>query len=157
MLSWKARPRKADELYVVLEGDLTEGESLGDLHVDETARLVLNMARVRYVNSEGSRRLLRWLEAAAAHASITAELCSPVVVDLINMVPVFADLMRVESVIVPIECPECMHEDDLRVHVPVGGRPAIELPHCPECDAELELAVLEDRYFAFLDAKQPRA
>ena len=157
MLTWKARPRKADELYVVLEGDLTEGQSLNDLEIDQTARLVLNMARVRYVNSEGSRRLLHWLEAAASHASIVAELCSPVVVDLINMVPVFADLMHVESVIVPTECPDCMHEDDLRVHLPLGGRPDIDLPPCPECESELELAVLEERYFAFIDQKKPRA
>jgi len=73
------------------------------------------------------------------------------VVDLINMVPVFADLIRIESVIVPTECIECMHEDDLRVHIPHTGRPTITLRPCVECGGETELAVLEDRYFAFID------
>ncbi len=149
MLRWKTRPRRPGETYVVLEGDLTEGDSLRDLQVDGN-RVVFNLSRVRYVNSEGSRRLLNFLEALPAD-DIVAELCSPVIVDLVNMVPVFAERMTIESVIVPTECPECFHESDVRVHLQVGGGvPALELGDCEECGALNELGVIEDRYFAFL-------
>jgi hypothetical protein len=134
-------------MYVVLEGDLTEGQSLRDLHID-TPRVVLNLARVRYVNSEGSRRLLQWLN-GLYETEIVAELCSPAIVDLLNLVPIMAGKMRVESVIVPIECPECEHEGDVRVHLPSQGAPAIEPPPCEKCGAQMEPAVLLDRYFAF--------
>ena len=150
MLRWKTRPRKEGELYVVLDGDLTEGESLRDLHV-EADRVVLNLSRVRYINSEGSRRLLQFLT-GLHNTEIVIELCSPAVVDLLNMVPMMATMVKVESVIVPIECPECTAEADMRLHLPETGRPALDYPECQECGAVTELAVLPERYFAFIDA-----
>jgi polyphosphate kinase len=152
MLSWKTRPRKDGEMYIVLEGELTEGESLHDLEIDAD-RVVFNMARVRYINSEGSRRLLHFLEDVGKRARITAELCAPAVVDLINMVPIFLDHMRVESVIVPIECPNCFAEGDLRVHLPAHGTPDLDYPDCEDCGTPTELAALEERYFAFLNSQ----
>ena len=149
MLRWKTRPRKEGELYVVLEGDLTEGESLRDLRV-EADRVVFNLSRVRYVNSEGSRRLIQFFD-GLHDTEITLELCSPAIVDLINMVPMMVTLAKIESVIVPLECPDCLNETDMRVHLPAAGRPELEYPECEECGVATELAALPERYFAFLD------
>lgn len=135
---------------MVLEGDLTEAESLQDLRV-EADRVVFNLSRVRYVNSEGSRRLIHFLE-GLHKTEITLELCSPAIVDLINMVPMLATLAHVESVIVPLECPDCLNETDMRVHLPESGRPELDYPECEECSVVTELAVLPERYFAFIDA-----
>jgi hypothetical protein len=113
---------------------------------------VFNLSRVRYINSEGSRRLLQFLDGLHG-VELIGELASPAVVELMNMVPVLAKKIRIESVIVPIECPECMHESDIRVRIPSGGGiPPMELPPCDDCGATTELAVLEDRYFAFASA-----
>ncbi len=150
MLRWKTRPRKQGELYVVLEGDLTEGESLRDLHVDAD-RVVFNLSRVRYINSQGSRRLIHFLD-GLHNTEIIFELCSPAVVELIGMVPMLATLARIESVIVPLECPDCEEETDMRVHLPAAGRPDLDFPECEKCGAVTELAVLPERYFAFVDA-----
>lgn len=152
MLRWKTRPRKEGELYVVLEGDLTEGESLRDLRI-EADRVVLNLARVRYVNSEGSRRLIQFLD-GLHKTEITIELCSPAIVNLINMVPILATLVHIESVIVPLECPDCENETDMRVHLPASGRPDLDYPRCEECGSITELAVLPERYFAWIDAAE---
>ncbi|RMH38710.1 MAG: hypothetical protein D6689_18915 [Deltaproteobacteria bacterium] len=134
----------------MLEGDLTERESLRDLHVD-TPRVVLNLARVRYINSEGSRRLLQFLDELPA-TDVVAELAPPAVVDLLNLVPALASKLSVTSVIVPVECPNCLTEGDVRARVTPGRVPEVDLPTCDECGARMEMAVLPDRYFAFLTA-----
>lgn len=155
MLRWKTRSRGADETYVVIEGELTEMESLVGLKID-TERVVLNLARVRYINSEGSRRLLNLLRELAENGEVTAELCSPVVVELFDMVPLMVSYVTIRSVIIPIECMECMNESDIRVKVPEDGSlPEITCPPCPACGGETEPSVLLDRYLAFLSDGQP--
>jgi len=150
MLRWKTRPRGADETYVVIEGELTEMESLVGLEVD-TARVVLNLARVRYINSEGSRRLLNLFRELAEQGEVTAELCSPVVVELFNMVPLLASYVRVQSVVIPTECVECMHESDVRMRLPEsGGLPETECAPCPKCGGAMEPSVSIERYLAFV-------
>ncbi len=113
--------------------------------------MVFNLSRVRYINSEGSRRLIHFLE-GLHKTEITIELCSPAIVDLINMVPMLASLVHIESVIVPLECPDCLTESDMRVHLPASGRPDLDYPGCEKCSTTTELAVLPERYFAFIDA-----
>jgi len=156
MLRWKTRPRGADETYVVIEGDLTEMESLVGLKVDTTS-VVLNLARVRYINSEGSRRLLYLFRDLAATAEVTAELCSPVVVEFFNMVPLLASYVRVISVIIPIECVECGHETDVRIRLPESGLlPEVQCPRCPMCGGLMEPAIMLERYLAFVaDTAKP--
>lgn len=155
MLRWKTRSRGADETYVVIEGDLTEMESLVGLKV-KTPRVVLNLSRVRYINSEGSRRLLNLFRDLAEEGEVTAELCSPVVVELFNMVPLMASYVSVHSVIIPTECLECMNESDIRVKLPENGAaPEVTCPACPSCGGDMEPSVLLDRYLAFLDDRQP--
>jgi hypothetical protein len=151
MLRWKTRSRGTDETYVVIEGDLTEMESLVGLEVD-TSRVVLNLARVRYINSEGSRRLLNLFRDLAGQGEVTAELCSPVVVELFNMVPLMTAYVRVHSVIIPTECLECMHESDIRMPLPENGHlPAVTYPPCPKCGGDMEPSVALDRYLAFVE------
>ena len=155
MLRWKTRSRGADETYVVIEGELTEMESLVGLEVD-TARVVLNLARVRYINSEGSRRLLGLFRDLAEHGEVTAELCSPVVVELFNMVPLMASYVQVISVIIPTECEECTFESDVRMRLPGNGEvPTISCPPCPQCGGVMEPSVVLDRYLAFVGDPGP--
>lgn len=147
MLRWKKRPRKDGETYVVLEGDLTETGALDELTLDAPVA-VFNLARLRYVNSIGAAELVRFAE--AYDTELIVELCSPAVVELLNLIPLLCDQVRVESVIVPMECPDCDGEGDVRVHLPPdGARPAIPDTEC-ECGAWLEPGVNPDRYFAFL-------
>ena len=158
MLRWKMRPRGADETYVVIEGDLTEMESLVGLEV-HTMHVVLNLARIRYINSEGSRRLLQLFRELAEGRVVTAELCSPVVVHTFNMVPLLASYVQILSVIIPTECVECEHEADVRLRLPEAGQlPEIKCPPCPMCNGVMEPSVILDRYLAFLaDAPKPPA
>jgi hypothetical protein len=155
MLRWKTRPRKEGETYVILEGDLTEVESLAALHID-TDSVILNLARIRYINSEGSRRFLEFIRKLAADREITAELCSPAVVQLLNFVPLLATYLRIKSVIIPTECIICEEEGDVRVILPADGKlPKITYPKCKECGGSTKPAELEERYFAFLQTLRP--
>jgi hypothetical protein len=152
MLRWKTRQRAAGETYLVLEGDLTEAEAFDGLRLDGE-RIVLNLQRVRYINSAGSKRFLHFLDELRARAAIEAELCSPAMVKLLNMVPLFARYMQVRSMVVPTECPSCEHASELRLKLPDGGaRPEIPRTACEECGTTMQLEEPEERYFAFLAA-----
>jgi len=148
MLEWSTRTGEDGVLAVRLSGDLTEKVDLAELHIDDGTVLFI-VDGVRHINSQGVQRLFHFIKALAERATIEVARCSPSFVHQLNMVPGLAQHVRVRSVIAPMECTECVAEADTLVAVDGPGIPTMEPRACEVCGAAMELAELEDRYFAF--------
>jgi hypothetical protein len=154
MLKWQVTSRETEETRVRLKGEITERVTFDAIDL-EGDRIVLVPDGVRYINSTGVKRLLRFLEGCCERASVELERCSPAMVAQLNLVPRLADCVRVRSVIAPLECADCVAVADILVEVSEGSAPPV-LPErqCEVCGAGMQLAELEERYFAFLSSKK---
>ena len=150
MLHWRITPRAGDETLVMLYGEITEATSFSDL-LALRGTAALDLAGVRRINSFGVRELVDFLDQLGSRCLIAAERCSPAVVSQLNMLPELMRHISVRSVLVPMECTRCFHERDVLLDLPPGTRhPDVPRTMCDECDAEMALADLPERYFAFL-------
>lgn len=148
MLEWSTRTRDDGTLEVRLTGDLTEKVDLGELRIDGDAVLFIADG-VRHINSQGVQRLFHFIKALAENTRIEVARCSPSFVHQLNMVPELAHCVSVRSVIAPMECTECVAETDTLVRLDGHGIPNMADRACEVCGATMELAELEERYFAF--------
>ena len=149
MLEWKISTGDDGQLQVRLSGDLTEKVDVSELIIDAGA-VTFIADGIRHINSQGVKRLLDFVKELAARARIRASRCSPSFVHQLNMVPELARCLTVVSVIAPMECTECVAEADTLVTLPARGEmPALAARPCEICGAAMELAELEERYFAF--------
>jgi len=150
MLECEIVHEDGDHALIRLRGAITEVARFDTLEV-EGDRIVLIADGLRYINSSGLQRLWEFLRPLAQRCVIEIERCSPALVTQLNLMPALADCCRVRSIIAPLECTECVAETDILVQVPdAGGVPAVPARRCEVCGGAMELAELEDRYFAFL-------
>jgi anti-anti-sigma regulatory factor len=148
MLNWRISPRAGDETLVMVYGEITEATSFRDL-LALRGSATLDLAGVRRLNSFGVRELVDFLDTLGSHCLLAAERCSPAVVTQLNLLPELTRHLAIRSVMAPMECPACFHEREVLVDVR-GGRHAVPKTPCDECEAPMELAEPEERYFAFL-------
>jgi hypothetical protein len=151
MLKVRTLPRGPGEVQVTLDGEITEHAGLGDLK-GLSGHVIMDLALVSYINSEGVRQFLHMLERLSQTCTIDAERCSPAIVAQINMVPNMARHWKVRSILLPLECPNCDHECEVPYVVLSGVTTDISLPQmsCEECGTSMELSEPVERYFAFL-------
>jgi hypothetical protein len=154
MLKWQITSQESGETRVRLKGDITERVSFDDLDL-EGDHIVLVPDGIRYINSTGVKRLLKFMEVCCDTAKVTLERCSPAIVAQLNLVPRLADCVSVRSVIAPLECVECVAVNDVLVELGDAVEPP-ELParECAVCGAKMQLAELEERYFSFMSSKE---
>src|SRR5690348_6840191 len=126
MLHWKILARSTEKTHVLLYGDITEAVSFGEL-VQLRGRVLLDLAGVRRINSFGVRELLNFLEALAPRCTLEGERCSSAVVMQLNMLPELSKKLQVRSVLVPMECTRCTHEQEVAVEMPAG----VKVPRMP--------------------------
>lgn len=145
-LRWTVASDHETGTHVCLKGEITELAKVAGLR--ELPRpLVFDLSDVRYINTAGSLWLVNLLEELGG--DITAERCSPAVVRQLNLLPHLSDHLKVTSVVLPYECPDC--HVDYSVVVSVGTRrPTLPERRCGTCDAILIPDDPVDYYFAFL-------
>lgn len=150
MLHWTIESRTTGEIVVAFEGEITAHVSFETLSL-RGRRVILDLAGVRRLNSQGVHQLLEFLQRVAESAPVEVERCSPAVILQLGMLPTMAALVSVRSLFVPLECARCSHEGDVLLEVPPSGRrPAVPETSCPECGAAMVLAEPPERYFAWL-------
>jgi anti-anti-sigma regulatory factor len=147
MLHWKVTARGPDRTVVLLYGEITEAVSFGEL-TQLRGRVVFDLAGVRRINSFGVRELLNFFDHLRKSGQLEAERCSSAVVAQLNMLPEFARRIRVRSILAPLECTRCLHEQEVTVDVS-GPAPGIPAARCDQCQSPMRLSEPEDRYFAF--------
>lgn len=154
MLRWTVQARDKGCVVAVLEGDITEHARFDMRLVGE--RVVLDLAGVRRINSEGLRQFLNFLSELVRASAVAAERCSSSFVMQLNMLPELSSRLTVRSVFVPFECPRCLHEQEILIDAPAGEegappqRPTLPRMECKRCGTPMVCAEPEDRYFAFL-------
>jgi len=152
MLHWKITARGPDRTVVLLYGEITEATSFGEL-AQLRGRVVLDLAGVRRINSFGVRELLNFFDELRKNCQLEAERCSTAVVAQLNMLPEFTRRIRVRSILAPLECPKCLHEQLVAIEVGgVGRKPSVPATRCDQCGDAMALSEPEERYFAFAEA-----
>ncbi len=151
MLNWKITSRGADRTVVLMYGEITEAVSFGEL-TKLNGRVVLDLAGVRRINSFGVRELLNFFDGLQRTCQLEAERCSTAIVTQLNMLPEFTRNLKVRSILAPMECPRCTHEQEVAVEMTTTGRrPTLPPTSCDRCHTAMQLAEPEERYFAFLE------
>jgi len=153
MLTWDVSRDQDGVVRLRLKGAITEAVTFDDLARELEAagpHVVLIGDGVRYINSVGVKRLWRFLASLAERGRVDLERCSPSLCAQLNLVPALTACVRVVSIIAPLECTECIAETHILLDMPAtGGTPDVPAYPCPVCGAVMELAELEQLYFAF--------
>jgi serine/threonine protein kinase len=138
--------------YLKLEGEIDETSDLKTVF-SRKGTVWLDLGEVNRINSVGIRK---WLEAArfaTPELTLVFERCSPAIVAQINMVPAFAAMGQVSSILAPYLCPSCGDESLELVSVTeeTEGHEFPPARLCTNCGEALQFDELADEYFAFLD------
>jgi hypothetical protein len=137
----------------LLAGILDETANLSELATRITGPTILDLRDVRRISSAGTRNWLTLIRNIPAQ-KIVLRACSRAVVEQMNMLLDFTGGAKVESVVLPFECPTCEHFDN--VLAPVGElrrqliQGAPQSPACTRCRTQMTLAEDPHGYFMFL-------
>jgi anti-anti-sigma regulatory factor len=117
--------------------------------------LVLDLAGITFINSQGVREWIR-MQQVAAKLGIRIELrrvAEPVIHQL-NIVPATRGVSLVSSFVAPYECEYCDTEHDVVIDVAKHGAQLARMKPppipCPDCQRPMAFANLPELYFTFL-------
>lgn len=156
MTRMTSEPRDG-ELY--LAGVIDEAARLLDLPGRaRNGKLVLDLAGITFINSQGVREWIRMMQAAAS-AGVRIELrrVSEPMIHQLNIVPATRGVAMVTSFIAPYECEHCDTEQDVVLDVRQHGASLARMTAppipCPSCQRPMALSNMPELYFTFLAAK----
>lgn len=149
------------KLKVTFEGSIDEGARLPELTTNGIEKIVIDLNGVRAINSIGIREWLTWIRPLAAKVEIVFERCPKSIILQFNMVEGFLPKnASVNSFYVPFSCDKCGYEGshlynvgsevqvaNKTVHLTVDAK---ALARCSQNPCEIEMDVLEAKYFQFL-------
>ena len=150
-LTWEVT-RRESETVVSMRGVINETVDFNPLR-ELFGPIVFDLAAVRRINSEGTRRWMELLRAIREHDEVFLESCSVAVVTQLNMLPELQRVASVRSFFVPLVCEACNAEDYELVEVTDVLRNARSFStskRCKQDESQLVLDDQPDRYFAFL-------
>lgn len=148
--------RGADADTVVLQGEIDDQSTLSELADQLGATVIIDLERVRFINSVGVREWIMFLGALAARgARVILRRCSEPMVHQMSMVVEARGAAEVESFCAPFLCDDCaserslvlgvaQHLDDLRAK-------RVPSQKCPDCGGTMHFDDFPNRYLLFLD------
>jgi ABC-type transporter Mla MlaB component len=152
VLSWRCKRRPGFTL-VELSGPLNENTDLRPLVEQLSGTVVLNLAEIRRINSNGVREWVNFVREVARSTDLTLTHCSVAIVLQLNTIYNFRGEARVRSFFAPYRCESCDHEEDRLLQVAsLLEQPRHDPPRAPcgRCGGALELDEVAERYLAFL-------
>jgi len=146
-LSW----RVTDNGVFELAGEIDEHAELAPLAAKMSGHVVLDLARIRRINSQGVRAWIDFLRDVAVRTLVFRR-CSSAVITQVNMIANFRGPATIESFLAPYVCDACGAEIEHLIDVAeqrrAGGRvPAVT---CPTCGAAMSFDDVAERYLSFL-------
>jgi hypothetical protein len=136
-----------------LAGILDETANLQELAAHLVGPAVLDLRDVRRISSAGTRNWLTLMRRIPSQ-KLVLRACSRAVVEQMNMLLDFTGAAKVESVVVPFECPNCQHNENVLAPVAELRRQLVQGPPqgpaCSECRTQMTLTEDPDGYFMFL-------
>jgi anti-anti-sigma regulatory factor len=139
-------------LVVELAGDIDEHASLAGLARRLAGPVVLDLAGVRRINSQGVRTWIDFLRAMPAGTPLVFRRCSVPVITQINMIANFRGTADVQSFFAPYVCDACGAEQEHLVDVREQRARGAVLPPvaCAACGGAMSFDDVADRYLSFL-------
>ncbi len=151
--------RNGEDIHVKLVGLIDENSNLPELNASN-GRISIDLEDIKSINSMGCSQWINWLKNLPLSAGkVSLQKCSPAIVQQFSILLGFLPSgVNVESFYVPYFCPECGHEDlDLLEYGKdfSAGRLIKDLNDlpCPTCSGSLQLDVVANKYFVFINAK----
>ncbi|MEZ4871878.1 MAG: hypothetical protein R2827_06470 [Bdellovibrionales bacterium] len=148
--------KKGDTWTMHLKGHMDEDVTLDDLDLNGVSCLEIDFDAVNSINSCGIREWIKWITDLKKDVGIIYKNCPKVIVDQINMIAGFLpDNGKVVSFYVPYYSEDTDKEKMILFtegkEYSVGS---VEAPETitDESGEELEIDVIESKYFKFLQA-----
>ena len=139
---------------VYLEGDFVESTDFSRLRSQLEKQVDFDSAGVRYINSQGSRKWAAFLRSLDESIAYTFSRCSVAFATQASMVPGFLGRGKVISFMAPYRCEACDRDEVRLLQTAALARDGEErlVPRfrCGECQGNLVLDEIPERYFAFL-------
>jgi hypothetical protein len=142
----------ADGTVVELAGDVDEHAALGPLGAQLSGPVVLDLAAVRRINSQGVRTWIDFLRALSAVTRLVFRRCSVPVITQINMIANFRGPAQVVSFYAPYVCDACGAEAEHLIDVAEQRGRGVRMPEvaCAACGGAMSFDDVADRYLSFL-------
>jgi hypothetical protein len=143
-------------LVMAFSGQIDEDANFGGVDFGGASDIVLDLDKVNSINSCGIREWIKWIRTAPGGSKITYRNCPKVIVDQINMVAGFLpENGSVESFYVPYYCEESGSEKMVLFRKGSEFQESGELNppsevKCDESGEEMEMDVIEAKYFKFI-------
>ena len=145
---------KESSFFVTLTGQLDEDASFEKVEFGESPKVVIDLNGINSINSCGIREWIKWVKEIPATATISYKNCPKVIIDQINMVVGFLpENASVESFYVPYYCESSGSEKMVLFEKGKefdGGEIKEPEIKCDETGDEMEMDVIESKYFGFL-------
>lgn len=143
--------RVGDGGVVELGGEIDERSDFAPLAGRLSGNAVLDLSRIRRINSQGVRAWIDFLRDAPVR-SLVFRRCSPAVITQVNMIANFRGPATIESFLAPYVCEACGAEIEHLIDVAEYRRSAGGVPRvsCPECRGAMAFDDVPERYFSFL-------
>jgi len=155
--NFRAAVQQRDEItYVKLTGVIDEDNELYAL-VEELhpGLIVVNLADIERINSEGVRDWIMWIEdVEEMGGAVVLVECPRAIVAQVNTVNHFLGSGVVKSFLAPYYCVDCDCEKVLLLETKDMGPPPYKAPTCccDCCSGDMDFDEMEESYFAFLSA-----
>lgn len=148
--------QEGEGVTFVFEGSIDEDAVFSGLETGEASNVTLDLDNVKSINSCGIREWIKWIKTIPGNSEITYRKCPKVIVDQINMVAGFLpDNASVESFYVPYFSEDSGNEKMVLFQkgkeFSDNGVDAPEEFTDEETGEELEMDVIESKYFKFLN------
>ena len=142
----------ADGMVVELAGDIDEHAALAPLGERLSGPVVLDLAAVRRINSQGVRTWIDFLRALSEVTRLVFRRCSVPVITQINMIANFRGTAEVVSFYAPYVCETCGAEAEHLIDVAEQRRRGLRMPDvaCAACGGAMTFDDVADRYLSFL-------
>ncbi len=150
-LRWRIKADPAGTT-VELTGDVDEHTSLAPLAAKLSGQVVLDLAGVRRINSQGVRVWIDFLHALQPGTKLVFRRCSHPVITQINMIANFRGGAVVESFFAPYVCDKCGAEADHLIDVVEqrARRGAFPVVTSTACGGAMTFDDVVERYLSFL-------
>lgn len=144
------------QLVLSFNGQIDEDASFAEADLSGAGEVILDLEGIVAINSCGIREWIKWIRTAPETSQIVYKKCPKIIVDQINMVAGFLpENGKVESFFVPYYCDESGAEKMVLFtegqEFGGGGVNPPEKVTCDESGEEMEMDVIEAKYFKFLN------
>lgn len=134
---------KSVTTHVRLDGGLdeTSGPILAELQAIQSDKVIINFAKIKYVNSLGIRHWINFISLFQEGKEVIFEECTQDLMMQINMLPAFQGDCKVASFSLLYECDSCGHEGSILHFCQTQKADMVQQIHnmrCEQCGSSVE-------------------